>query len=136
MRIIVVCGAGASSTFVALRVRRAADARGLRVDARAAAEAGLAEALRDADVLLVAAVDDEGDLIAEVDALRDDPEDARRIDGSATRLADGDSRSRRRDGLGEELCRPGVQAVGRSDSNCAFHHDSGSRRWLPFPTSP
>lgn len=66
MRIIVVCGAGASSTFVALRVRRAADARGLRVDARAAAEAGLAEALEGADVLLVGA-----HLGDRVDALRE-----------------------------------------------------------------
>ena len=66
MRIIVVCGAGASSTFVALRVRRAADARGLRVDARAAAEAGLAEALDGADVLLVGA-----HLGDRVDALRE-----------------------------------------------------------------
>jgi len=55
MRIIVVCGAGASSTFVALRMRRAADARGLQVDARAAAQAGLPEALEGADVLLVGA---------------------------------------------------------------------------------
>jgi PTS system cellobiose-specific IIB component len=33
MRIVVVCGAGASSTFAALRIRRAAEARGLDVDA-------------------------------------------------------------------------------------------------------
>ncbi|QEO15171.1 hypothetical protein FLP10_12640 [Agromyces intestinalis] len=55
MRIIVVCGAGASSTFVALRVRRLAAARGLDVDARATSEAHLAEVLADGDVLLVGA---------------------------------------------------------------------------------
>ncbi|UOE42607.1 PTS sugar transporter subunit IIB [Agromyces larvae] len=55
MRVIVVCGAGASSTFVALRVRRLAAERGLDVDARAASEALLAEAIADADVLLVGA---------------------------------------------------------------------------------
>ena len=54
MRIIVVCGAGASSTFVAQRIRRAAAARGLEVRAPAASEA-LDEALADADVLLVGA---------------------------------------------------------------------------------
>lgn len=35
MEILVVCGAGASSTFVALRIRRAASARGLDITARA-----------------------------------------------------------------------------------------------------
>lgn len=35
MEILVVCGAGASSTFVALRLRRAAASRGLDVTARA-----------------------------------------------------------------------------------------------------
>jgi sucrose-6-phosphate hydrolase SacC (GH32 family) len=35
MKILIVCGAGASSTFVALRVRRTAAARGLAVDVAA-----------------------------------------------------------------------------------------------------
>ena len=55
VRIIVVCGAGASSTFVAHRVRRAATARGLDVRAIATSESQLETALADADVLLVGA---------------------------------------------------------------------------------
>lgn len=38
MRILVVCGAGASSTFVAQRLRRAASAAGLDWDAAAGTE--------------------------------------------------------------------------------------------------
>lgn len=53
MRIVVVCGAGASSTFAALRIRRAAEARGLDVEVRAAGEQTLAAELADADALLV-----------------------------------------------------------------------------------
>ena len=53
MRIIVVCGAGASSTFIAHRIRRAAAARGLSVRAQASSVAGLDEVLSGADVLLV-----------------------------------------------------------------------------------
>lgn len=55
MRILVACGAGASSTFVAVRIRRAAEARGLIVETRATGESQLDGALRDADVLLVGA---------------------------------------------------------------------------------
>ncbi|WP_448005837.1 PTS sugar transporter subunit IIB [Agromyces bauzanensis] len=55
VRIIVVCGAGASSTFVAHRIRRAAAARGVDVRATATSESGLDQALADADVLLVGA---------------------------------------------------------------------------------
>jgi PTS system cellobiose-specific IIB component len=55
MRIIVVCGAGASSTFVAHRIRRAATARGIEVRATATSESQLDAALADADVLLVGA---------------------------------------------------------------------------------
>lgn len=55
MRIIVVCGAGASSTFVALRVRRAAASRGLDVTARAVPLGDLDAAMVDADVLLLGA---------------------------------------------------------------------------------
>jgi PTS system cellobiose-specific IIB component len=53
MRIIVVCGAGASSTFIAHRLRRAAAARGLSVRAQASSVAGLDRVLAGADVLLV-----------------------------------------------------------------------------------
>lgn len=53
MRIIVVCGAGASSTFIAHRIRRSAAARGLSVRAQASSVAGLDEVLAGADVLLV-----------------------------------------------------------------------------------
>jgi PTS system cellobiose-specific IIB component len=53
MRIVVVCGAGASSTFAALRIRRAAEARGIDVEVRAAGEQTLAAELLDADALLV-----------------------------------------------------------------------------------
>jgi PTS system cellobiose-specific IIB component len=55
VRIIVVCGAGASSTFVAHRIRRAAAARGVEVRATATSESQLDQALADADVLLVGA---------------------------------------------------------------------------------
>ncbi|GAA1810805.1 PTS IIB subunit [Agromyces neolithicus] len=53
MRIIVVCGAGASSTFIAHRIRRAAADRGLSVRTQASSAAGLDEVLPGADVLLV-----------------------------------------------------------------------------------
>lgn len=55
MRIIVVCGAGASSTFIAHRIRQAATARGLVVEAKATSESRLVAALDGADVLLVGA---------------------------------------------------------------------------------
>jgi len=53
MRIHVVCGAGASSTFVALRVRRTAAHRGLDVHVTAGSESDLADTLSTTDVLLV-----------------------------------------------------------------------------------
>lgn len=43
MRILVVCGAGASSTFVAQRLRRAAGAQGLACTVSAGAEQALAD---------------------------------------------------------------------------------------------
>lgn len=43
MRILVVCGAGASSTFVAQRLRRAASAAGLDWDASAGVEHSVLE---------------------------------------------------------------------------------------------
>ncbi|QPZ39152.1 PTS sugar transporter subunit IIB [Paramicrobacterium chengjingii] len=55
MQIIVVCGAGASSTFIALRVRRSAASRGLDVTAKAIALDNVDDALADADVLLLGA---------------------------------------------------------------------------------
>ena len=53
MRILVVCGAGASSTFVAQRVRHAAQARGLEYSAFAGTEQSLPIDLDAADVVLV-----------------------------------------------------------------------------------
>jgi len=51
MRILVVCGAGASSTFVAQRLRRAASAAGLDWDTSAGTENTIATAF--ADLVLV-----------------------------------------------------------------------------------
>lgn len=53
MRILVVCGAGASSTFVAQRVRHAAQARGLDITATAGTEQSLPIDLDAADIVLV-----------------------------------------------------------------------------------
>ncbi|WP_431799979.1 PTS sugar transporter subunit IIB [Microbacterium kunmingense] len=53
MRILVVCGAGASSTFVAQRVRRAAQDAGLPWTAVAGTEQSLPIDLDAADVILV-----------------------------------------------------------------------------------
>jgi len=53
MRIHIVCGAGASSTFVAVRLRRSATARGLQVQVTAGSETDLVNVLPAVDVLLV-----------------------------------------------------------------------------------
>lgn len=53
MRILVVCGAGASSTFVAQRVRHAAHDRGLAYTAFAGTELSLPIDLDAADIVLV-----------------------------------------------------------------------------------
>ena len=54
MRILVVCGAGASSTFVARRLRHAAAAAGLDWDASAGVEGSVPSAGHDlADLVLV-----------------------------------------------------------------------------------
>ena len=53
MRILVVCGAGASSTFVAQRVRHAAHDQGLPYSAFAGTEMSLPIDLDAADVVLV-----------------------------------------------------------------------------------
>jgi PTS system cellobiose-specific IIB component len=53
MRILVVCGAGASSTFVALRIRKAAQARSLPVTAEACPLDSLPERLPVAGAILL-----------------------------------------------------------------------------------
>lgn len=53
MKILVICGAGASSTFVALRIRRTAAGRGLTLEVSAASESDLQIALPGIDVVLV-----------------------------------------------------------------------------------
>ena len=53
MRIVVVCGAGASSTFVALRLQRAAAAARLNYEVAGSTESALAEDLQFTDLLLV-----------------------------------------------------------------------------------
>ena len=53
MRILVVCGAGASSTFVAQRVRHAAHDQGLAYSAFAGTELSLPIDLDAADVVLI-----------------------------------------------------------------------------------
>lgn len=53
MRILVVCGAGASSTFVAQRVRHAAQAAGRQLSAVAGTEQSLPIDIDAADVVLV-----------------------------------------------------------------------------------
>lgn len=53
MRILVVCGAGASSTFVAQRVRHAAQDKGLAYSASAGTVRSLPIDLDQADIVLV-----------------------------------------------------------------------------------
>lgn len=53
MRILVVCGAGASSTFVAMWVRKAAAGRGLDVVTAASSDAELDELAAEHDVVLI-----------------------------------------------------------------------------------
>ena len=64
MRILVVCGAGASSTFVAQRLRRAAAESGLDWDASAGMEQSVSTA--DHDLILVGP-----HLANRLDAIRD-----------------------------------------------------------------
>jgi PTS system cellobiose-specific IIB component len=52
-RVLVVCGAGASSTFLAHRIRAAARGRDVDVSVSASSTDGLAERLGETDVLLV-----------------------------------------------------------------------------------
>ncbi|MCU1443379.1 MAG: sugar transporter [Cryobacterium sp.] len=53
MKILIVCGAGASSTFVAHRMRRTAEERGLTLDISAGSESDLASGLGGIDALLI-----------------------------------------------------------------------------------
>jgi cellobiose PTS system EIIB component len=53
MRILVVCGAGASSAFVAHRVRHTGELRGLTLTVAAGSESDLPGSLGPIDVLLV-----------------------------------------------------------------------------------
>ncbi|MCS0498666.1 PTS sugar transporter subunit IIB [Protaetiibacter mangrovi] len=55
MRVLIVCGAGASSTFVAQRLRRAATARGLELTATPSSAAAAPDLLAAADVVLAGA---------------------------------------------------------------------------------
>ncbi|WP_374946157.1 PTS sugar transporter subunit IIB [Agreia sp.] len=52
-RVLVVCGAGASSTFLAHRIRAAARVRDIDLHVAASSTDGLAERIREIDVLLV-----------------------------------------------------------------------------------
>ncbi len=53
MRILVVCGAGASSTFVAQRINSAARTRNLAYSATATNEGALAESVESSDLVLL-----------------------------------------------------------------------------------
>lgn len=53
MQILVVCGAGASSTFVAQRLTSAARAAGMDVEASAVSRSTLPDRLADADAVLI-----------------------------------------------------------------------------------
>ena len=53
MKILIICGAGASSTFVAHRVRRTAGERGIEVEVAAGNPSNLPAALAGIDVLLI-----------------------------------------------------------------------------------
>lgn len=76
MKILVVCGAGASSTFVAMRIRRAASARALDISASAGSSSALDAALDGVDVLLLGA-----HLADQLDGIR------QRLAGSDTSVA-------------------------------------------------
>lgn len=64
MKIVVACGAGASSAFVAVKLRHAAAARGMQVTVAARSLSQL-DSLADVDILLIGA-----HLMATVPALR------------------------------------------------------------------
>jgi PTS system cellobiose-specific IIB component len=70
-RVLVVCGAGASSTFLAHRIRALARRSSIEATVTAASTAGLDQRLADIDVLLVGP-----HLTAQFDELRSMAEDA------------------------------------------------------------
>lgn len=53
MKVLIVCGAGASSGFIAQRMRKAAKARGIDLQVDARSETELAEHAENTDVVLV-----------------------------------------------------------------------------------
>lgn len=53
MRVLLICGVGASSGFLALNMRNEAAARGVRLDVVARGEAVVADYIDDADLLMV-----------------------------------------------------------------------------------
>jgi cellobiose-specific phosphotransferase system component IIB len=53
MKVLIVCGAGASSGFIAQRMRKAAKTRGLELQVDARSETELADHLDGTDVVLV-----------------------------------------------------------------------------------
>ena len=55
MRVLIVCGAGASSTFVAQRLRRAAANRGLELEAIATSASAAPDLVPTVDVVVVGA---------------------------------------------------------------------------------
>jgi PTS system cellobiose-specific IIB component len=55
MKILVVCGAGASSSFVALRIRRSARDRGIAVEVVPTSESQLEQLAPGVDVVLLGA---------------------------------------------------------------------------------
>jgi PTS system cellobiose-specific IIB component len=55
MRVLIVCGAGASSTFVAQRLRRAATARGLDLTPVPTSASAAPDLIPDADVVIAGA---------------------------------------------------------------------------------
>ncbi|KQO97362.1 PTS sugar transporter subunit IIB [Leifsonia sp. Leaf264] len=65
MKILVACGAGASSTFVAQRIRRLGRERGLAIDVVPTSDALLEDAARDAAVVLLGS-----HLASRVDSIR------------------------------------------------------------------
>ena len=53
MKILLICGVGASSGFIAQQMRRAAKAQGLEVSVVARSEGELIDNVKDADCLLI-----------------------------------------------------------------------------------
>ena len=53
MKILLICGVGASSGFIAQQMRRAAKARGLDVTIVARSESELLDSVKDSDCLLI-----------------------------------------------------------------------------------